>query len=66
MMALRAERDKLQASLQTLTAKGARIQFSMCGSVDEKKRLCVLFPKKPGMWDNLKDRTQGYVVPVGY
>jgi hypothetical protein len=66
MAALRAERDELQASLQTLTAKGARMQFSMCGSGDEKKRLCVLVPKKPVMWDNLNDRTQGYVVPVGY
>lgn len=63
MMALRAERDELQASLQTLTAKGARMQFSICGSGDEKS---VLVPKKPVMWDNLNDRTQGYVVPVGY
>jgi len=66
MTALRAERDELQASLQTLTAKGARMQLSMCGSEGEKKRLCVLVPKKPVMWDNLNDRTQAYVVPVGY
>lgn len=38
MMALRAERDELQASLKTLTAQGARMQFSMCGSGTEKKR----------------------------
>ena len=66
MAALRAERERLQATLQTLTTEGARMQLSMCGVGANVKRLCVLVPKKPVMWDNLQDQTQAYVVPVGY
>jgi hypothetical protein len=38
----------------------------MCESGDENELLCVMVPKKSVMWDKLNDRTQAYVVPVGY
>lgn len=64
--ARRAEREQLQASIETLNVQGARLHLSECGSGSGKKRLCVLVPKKPMMWDDLNDRSQAYVVPVGY
>lgn len=64
--ALRAERDQLQASIEQLNSQGARMKTAMCGAEGERQRFCVLVPKKPVMWDNLDNRAQAYVVPVGY
>lgn len=63
---LRTEREQLQASIEDLNNQGARMKHTMCGAAGEKKRFCVLVPKKPVMWDNLENRTEAYVVPVGY
>lgn len=66
MSALRSERDQLQASIEQMSSQGARMKFAMCGAAGEKKRFCVLVPKKPVMWDSPENRTEAYVVPVGY
>jgi hypothetical protein len=61
--ASRANRDRLHATIDELESKGGRLKYSFCG---QEKRFCVLIPKKPMMWNNLENRTETYVVPVGY
>lgn len=63
---LRAERDQLQASIEQLNSQGARMKTAMCGAEGERQRFCVLVPKRSRMWDNLDNKAEAYVVPVGY
>ena len=65
MTALRAERNSLQASIGNLNNQGARVTHTMCGPAGQE-RFHVLIPKRPVMWDNLANRTEACIVPVGY
>jgi uncharacterized protein YukE len=66
MNALRAERSQLQALIEELNNQGARMQHAMCGAAGQKKRFCVLVPKKYSFWDSSQNPDEAYVVPVGY
>jgi hypothetical protein len=66
MEALRAQRTQLQAALDELGNRGARLQHSLCGDAGKAKRFCVLVPKNPETWDDQNNKSQTYVVPIGY
>lgn len=58
----RAERDRLQASIEDLNKRGAKITLSTCG---DKKLLCVQIDEGKGRFGDLK-RGELYMIPKGY
>jgi hypothetical protein len=66
MESLRAEREQLQASIDTLSNRGGRLKSSMCGATGETKRFCVLIPAHSMTWNSADTKEAVYVVPVGY
>lgn len=65
MNQLRAERAQLQASIEELNTRGARIQLKECGSRGQRKRLCVLVDAAAGRFGNPR-RGSVYMIAEGY
>jgi hypothetical protein len=59
MTALRTEREQLQASIEDLTAREARMQINQCGV---KKRLCVAVDETAGVYGEGRE----YRIAKGY
>jgi hypothetical protein len=59
----RAERDRLQVTIDELVSKGGHLKYSVCG---DQKRLCVLIPNRATTWTSSQNKEQVYVIPVGY
>jgi hypothetical protein len=60
--ARRAERDQLEASIDDLSKRGARISLSTCG---DRKRLCVAIDEAAGRFGDPK-RAEAYRIAKGY
>jgi hypothetical protein len=63
MTVLRAERDELQAAIDDLTQRGAKIKTIDCGP---KKRLCVLVDRAAGTYDVADNKDDVYMIVRGY
>lgn len=61
--ALRAERDKLQASMGDLNKRGARMTLIGCGP---QKRLCVLVDRSAGPFGVNGNKDDVYMVAKWY
>jgi hypothetical protein len=62
MTALRAERAQLEASIEDLNSRGARIELNTCGPA---KRLCVLVDNIAGQFGDPR-REKVYMIAKGY
>jgi len=62
MAALRAEHAQLEASIEDLNSRGARIELNTCGSA---KRLCVLVDYIAGPFGDPK-REKVYMIVKSY
>jgi len=62
MTALRTEHAQLEASIEDLHSRGARIELNTCGSA---KRLCVLIDTIPGQFGDPR-REKVYMIAKGY
>ncbi len=60
--ALRTEQTQLEASIEDLHKRGARIEFSTCGPT---KRLCVLVDAFSGQYADARSG-KVYMIPKGY
>jgi hypothetical protein len=61
--ARRAELDQLQASIEDLSKRGARMKFISCGPA---KRLCVLVDRTAGQFGVDGNKDDMYMIPKGY
>lgn len=63
MNQLRAERDQLQASIEDLGKRGAKVKMINCGST---KRLCVLVDQAAGTFGVAGNKDDVYMIAKGY
>jgi hypothetical protein len=61
--ARRAERDELQASIDDLTKRGAKMKTIGCGP---KSRLCVLVDRAAGTFGVAENKDDVYMIVKGY
>jgi hypothetical protein len=61
--ARRAERDELQASIDDLTKRGAKMKTMECGP---KSRLCVLVDRAAGTFGVAGNKDDVYMIVKGY
>ncbi len=61
ILALRADKEVLEANLADLERRGARIKLETCG---EKRRLCLAIDKASGSY--AKPNGQQLAIPLGY
>jgi hypothetical protein len=61
-VALRAEQNALQASIEELNQRGGRVKLSTCGP---RKHLCVLVDEAAGTFGDAK-RGEVYMIAKGY
>ena len=62
MTELRAEHAQLEASIEDLKSRGARIELNTCGPA---KRLCVLVDNIAGQFGDSR-REKVYMIAKGY
>jgi len=63
MTALRAERDQLQASIEDLNKRGAKMKIIGCGP---QSRLCVLVDRTAGTFGVAGNKDDVYMIVKGY